>query len=89
MHLQNRVFGKRADLAFSDLICAIARGGAQVICLDNFFTGARSEYDHFLDNRGCELIRRGVIFAVYVELDQIYNLARPASPIRPGADHED
>jgi UDP-glucuronate decarboxylase len=55
--------------------------GANVICVDNFFTGTRRNIDHLLDHHGFELIRHDVTFPLYVEVDQIYNLACPASPI--------
>lgn len=55
--------------------------GAEVICLDNFFTGARRNIEHLLDNKRFELIRHDVTFPIYLEIDQIYNLACPASPI--------
>ena len=54
---------------------------AEVICLDNFFTGARRNIEHLLDNKRFELIRHDVTFPIYLEIDQIYNLACPASPI--------
>jgi UDP-glucuronate decarboxylase len=55
--------------------------GAIVICVDNFFTGARRNIDHLLDHHRFELIRHDVTFPLYIEVDQIYNLACPASPI--------
>ncbi len=55
--------------------------GAEVICLDNFFTGARRNIEHLLENKRFELIRHDVTFPIYLEIDQIYNLACPASPI--------
>jgi UDP-glucuronate decarboxylase len=55
--------------------------GANVICLDNFFTGSRRNVEHLLDNKHFELIRHDVTFPIYLEIDQIYNLACPASPI--------
>jgi len=55
--------------------------GAQVICLDNFFTGARRNIEHLLEHKSFELIRHDVTFPIYLEIDQIYNLACPASPI--------
>jgi UDP-glucuronate decarboxylase len=55
--------------------------GAEVICLDNFFTGARRNIEHLLDHKRFDLIRHDVTFPIYLELDQIYNLACPASPI--------
>jgi len=55
--------------------------GAEVICLDNFFTGARRNIEHLLEHKRFELIRHDVTFPIYLEVDQIYNLACPASPI--------
>ena len=58
----------------------IAEGG-NVICVDNFFSGARSNVEHLLDHKRFELIRHDVTFPLYIEVDQIYNMACPASPI--------
>lgn len=55
--------------------------GQEVICLDNFFTGRRENIFHLLDHRSFELLRHDVIEPVLLEVDQIYNLACPASPI--------
>src|SRR5947209_6777898 len=55
--------------------------GHEVICLDNFFTGRRENIFHLLDDRHFELIRHDVIEPVLLEVDQIYNLACPASPV--------
>jgi UDP-glucuronate decarboxylase len=55
--------------------------GAEVLCVDNFFTGTRRNIEHLLDIRRFELMRHGVTFPLHVEVDQIYNLACPASPI--------
>lgn len=55
--------------------------GHDVICLDNFFTGRRENIFHLLDNQRFELLRHDVIEPVLLEVDQIYNLACPASPI--------
>jgi UDP-glucuronate decarboxylase len=55
--------------------------GHEVICLDNFFTGRRENIFHLLDNPRFELLRHDVIEPVLLEVDQIYNLACPASPI--------
>ena len=52
-----------------------------VLCVDNFFTGARRNIGHLLDRRNFELLRHDVTFPLYVEVDEIYNLACPASPI--------
>ena len=55
--------------------------GNEVLCLDNFYTGRRSNLKHLLPNDMFELIRHDICFPVYVEVDEIYNLACPASPI--------
>jgi len=55
--------------------------GHDVICLDNFFTGRRENIFQFLDNPRFELVRHDVIEPILLEVDQIYNLACPASPI--------
>ncbi|WP_395021396.1 UDP-glucuronic acid decarboxylase family protein [Dongia sp.] len=55
--------------------------GAEVLCVDNFFTGRRSNVTHLLSNPLFELMRHDVTFPLYVEVDEIYNLACPASPI--------
>lgn len=55
--------------------------GNEVICLDNFYTGQRSNVVGFMKNPHFELMRHDICFPVYVEVDEIYNLACPASPI--------
>lgn len=55
--------------------------GAQVLCVDNFFTGTRRNVEHLLDHSRFELMRHDVTFPLFVEVDEIYNLACPASPI--------
>ncbi|HVF26704.1 MAG TPA: UDP-glucuronic acid decarboxylase family protein [Pyrinomonadaceae bacterium] len=55
--------------------------GHEVICLDNFFTGRRENVAHLLDDRRFELLRHDVIEPILLEVDQIYNLACPASPV--------
>ena len=55
--------------------------GNEVICVDNFFTGSKQNIAHLLDNQLFELIRHDITFPLYLEVDQIYNLACPASPI--------
>ncbi|MGZ9721048.1 UDP-glucuronic acid decarboxylase family protein [Rhizobium miluonense] len=53
----------------------------EVICVDNFFTGRKTNVSHLLDNRSFEIIRHDITFPLYVEVDEIYNLACPASPV--------
>ena len=55
--------------------------GKDVICLDNFFTGSKNNIADLLDHSHFELIRHDVTFPLYVEVDEIYNLACPASPV--------
>ncbi len=55
--------------------------GCDVLCVDNYFTGARHNIEHLLSNRAFELLRHDITFPLYVEVDQIYNLACPASPV--------
>jgi UDP-glucuronate decarboxylase len=55
--------------------------GGEVLCLDNFFTGRRENILHLLDNPHFELIRHDVTLPILLEVDQIYNLACPASPV--------
>jgi UDP-glucuronate decarboxylase len=55
--------------------------GHDVICLDNFYTGHRKNIDHLFSKSNFELVRHDVTFPYYVEVDRIYNLACPASPI--------
>lgn len=55
--------------------------GQDVLCVDNYFTGTKSNIAHLLDNHQFELMRHDVTFPLYVEMDQIYNMACPASPI--------
>ncbi|BBE72151.1 UDP-glucuronic acid decarboxylase family protein [Oharaeibacter diazotrophicus] len=58
----------------------IARG-QEVLCVDNFFTGRRQNVAHLLDDRRFELMRHDVTFPLFVEVDRIFNLACPASPV--------
>lgn len=55
--------------------------GNEVICLDNFFTGAKSNVIHLMDNHRFELIRHDITKEIFLEVDEIYNLACPASPV--------
>src|SRR5262245_9694546 len=55
--------------------------GDEVLCVDNFYTGTRHNVHHLLSNRRFELTRHDICFPLYVEVDQIFNLACPASPV--------
>jgi UDP-glucuronate decarboxylase len=65
----------------SHLCDRLVKDGADVLCVDNFFTGSKQNIAHMLSHPYFELIRHDVTFPLYVEVDQIYNLACPASPI--------
>jgi UDP-glucuronate decarboxylase len=82
VHLETRVLiTGGAGFLGSHLCERLLAEGANVICLDNFFTGTRRNIDNLLDNKQFELVRHDVTFPLYLEVDQIYNLACPASPI--------
>jgi UDP-glucuronate decarboxylase len=82
MHLETRVLVTGgAGFLGSHLCERLLADGAVVLCLDNFFTGARRNIEHLISHPHFELIRHDVTFPLYVEADQIYNLACPASPI--------
>ena len=82
MHLQPRVLVTGgAGFLGSHLCERLIADGKQVLCVDNFFTGTRSNVASLLHHGSFELVRHDVTFPYYVEVDQIYNLACPASPI--------
>jgi UDP-glucuronate decarboxylase len=63
------------------LCAALLDQGREVICVDNFFTGARGNVDELLPHANFEVIRHDITLPLYIEVDEIYNLACPASPI--------
>jgi UDP-glucuronate decarboxylase len=65
----------------SHLCDRLLKEGNEVLCVDNFFTGNRRNIHHLLDNKNFELLRHDVTHPLYVEVDEIYNLACPASPV--------
>ena len=65
----------------SHLCERLLRDGHDVLCVDNFFTGPRDNVVHLLDHPHFELQRHDITFPLYVEVDEIYNMACPASPI--------
>ena len=65
----------------SHLCEKLLNDGNEVICLDNFFTSSKKNIEHLFDNKNFELIRHDVIEPILLEVDQIYNLACPASPV--------
>jgi UDP-glucuronate decarboxylase len=82
MHLETRILVTGGAGFLGSHLCERLLGeGADVICIDNFFTGTRRNIEHLLDSKSFELVRHDVTFPLYVEVDEIYNLACPASPI--------
>jgi UDP-glucuronate decarboxylase len=65
----------------SHLCARLLDEGNEVLCVDNYFTGSRTNIEPLLDNKKFELLRHDVCFPLYVEVDEIFNLACPASPI--------
>ena len=65
----------------SHLCEKLLKGGDEVLCVDNFFTGAKNNIAHLISNPYFEVMRHDITFPLYVEVDEIYNLACPASPI--------
>ncbi|TFV92351.1 SDR family oxidoreductase [Algoriphagus kandeliae] len=65
----------------SHLCERLLKEGNEVLCVDNFFTGNRRNIHHLLDNKNFELLRHDITHPLFVEVDEIYNLACPASPI--------
>ena len=71
----------RAGFLGSHLCDALLARGDDVLCVDNFFTGQRTNIAHLMGHERFEFLRHDVTFPLYVEVDQIYNLACPASPV--------
>lgn len=65
----------------SHLCKRLLEAGSEVLCVDNYFTGRRGNIAHLLNNPKFEVMRHDVTFPLYVEVDEIYNLACPASPV--------
>lgn len=82
MHLRKRILVTGgAGFLGSHLCGRLLDDGHEVICVDNFFSSAKSNVDHLRDNPRFELMRHDITFPLYIEVDEIYNLACPASPI--------
>jgi UDP-glucuronate decarboxylase len=82
MHFERRILiTGGAGFLGSHLAETLLAAGCQVLCVDNFFTGTRRNIEHLLDHKQFDLLRHDVTFPLFVEVDEIYNLACPASPI--------
>lgn len=82
MHIEKRIIVTGgAGFLGSHLCDRLFQRGCDLICVDNFFTGAKRNIEHLFDKENFELMRHDVTFPLYVEVDEIYNLACPASPV--------
>ncbi len=82
MHLRKRILVTGGSGFLGSHLCErLLTQGHEVLCLDNFFSSARENVYHLMDNKRFELLRHDVTFPLFVEVDEIYNLACPASPI--------
>ncbi|MEJ6540645.1 MAG: GDP-mannose 4,6-dehydratase, partial [Halioglobus sp.] len=82
MHSRKRILVTGgAGFLGSHLCGRLVAQGHDVICVDNFFTSSKDNIADLLDQNNFELMRHDVTFPLYVEVDEIYNLACPASPI--------
>jgi len=82
MHLRKRILVTGAAGFLGSHLCErLLKEGHDVLCIDNFFTGTKDNILHLLNNPHFEVMRHDITFPLYVEVDEIYNLACPASPI--------
>ena len=82
MHLERRVLvSGGAGFLGSHLCEKLVARGDQVLCVDNFFTGTRRNIEHILNHKNFELLRHDITHPIFVEVDEIFNLACPASPL--------
>lgn len=82
MHLEKRILVTGGAGFIGSHLCArLLNEGCHVICLDNYFTSSQRNIEHLRGNTAFELLRHDVTIPLYVEVDEIYNLACPASPI--------
>ena len=82
MHLKKRVLVTGGAGFLGSFLCErLLAEGCDVVCVDNFYTGTKRNIVHLLENPYFELIRHDITFPLYLEVDEIFNLACPASPI--------
>ena len=82
MHVNKRVLVTGGVGFLGSHLCRkLLSEGNDVICVDNYYTGSRRNIEELMENPGFELMRHDVTFPLYVEVDEIYNLACPASPV--------
>ncbi len=82
MHDEKRVLVTGGAGFIGSFLCErLLQDGCDVICADNFFTGSKRNVEHLVANPRFEILRHDITFPLYVEVDEIFNLACPASPI--------
>jgi UDP-glucuronate decarboxylase len=82
MHLEKRILVTGgAGFLGSHLCERLLAAGGDIVCVDNFYTGAKRNITHLIGQQRFELVRHDVTFPLYVEVDEIYNFACPASPV--------
>jgi UDP-glucuronate decarboxylase len=82
MHLRKRVLVTGGAGFLGSFLCErLLQEGCEVICCDNFYTGSKRNITHLMSHPAFEVIRHDITFPLYIEVDEIYNLACPASPI--------
>jgi UDP-glucuronate decarboxylase len=81
MHTKKVLVTGGAGFIGSHLCRRLLAEGHEVLCVDNFFTGTKANIAELMDDKRFELLRHDITFPLYVEVDQIYNLACPASPV--------
>ena len=82
MHLRKRVLVTGGAGFLGSFLCErLLKENCDVVCVDNFYTGTKRNIVHLLDNPYFELMRHDITFPLYLEVDEIYNLACPASPV--------
>jgi len=82
MHLQRRILVTGGAGFLGSHLCEhLLNEGFDVLCIDNFYTGSKQNIAHLFNNHSFELLRHDITFPIYIEVDEIYNLACPASPI--------
>lgn len=82
MHLKKRVMITGGSGFLGSHLCErLLDEGCDVLCVDNYFTGTKDNIRHLFDNPNFEFLRHDITFPLYVEVDEIYNMACPASPI--------